>query len=163
MCWKKRGISQTQTGVLKRIAPKEFVLIFSTLRRKKPWTKVSLLFQQTGVYPYPLSAGSARPNPKRGSPETENPLCIGFAVLRGGLWPWSQTMVSEGARPWGGGRSKFVNCFQSYVSQPFGHCFALPRDADIHSQPPSLRFFDSRSENASPSRTTQLPWQAVPP
>ena len=26
-------------------------------------------------------------------------------MLRGVLRPWSQTMVSEGARPWGGGRS----------------------------------------------------------
>ena len=26
-------------------------------------------------------------------------------MLRGGLRPWSQTMVSEGARPWGRGRS----------------------------------------------------------
>ena len=29
--------------------------------------------QQTGVYPYPLSAGSARPNPKMGAPVTEHP------------------------------------------------------------------------------------------
>ena len=26
-------------------------------------------------------------------------------MLKGGSRPWSQTMVSEGARPWGGGRS----------------------------------------------------------
>ena len=61
--------------------------------------------QQTRVYPYPLGAGSARPNPKMGARDPENPLFLGFAVLRGGLRPWSQTMVSEGARPWGGGRS----------------------------------------------------------
>ena len=30
--------------------------------------------QQTGVYPYPLGAGSARPNPKKGAPDTENPI-----------------------------------------------------------------------------------------
>ena len=52
--------------------------------------------QQTRVYPYPLVAGSARPNPKMGAPDPENPLFVGFSVLRGGLRPWSQTMVSEG-------------------------------------------------------------------
>ena len=62
-------------------------------------------YQQTRVYPYPLGAGSARPNPKVGSPDPENPLFLGFPVLRGGLRPWSQTMVSEGARPRGWGRS----------------------------------------------------------
>ena len=61
--------------------------------------------QQTRVYPYPLVAGSARPNPEMGAPDPENPLFLGFSVLRGGLRPWSQTMVSEGARPWGRGRS----------------------------------------------------------
>ena len=61
--------------------------------------------QQTRVYPYPLGAGSARPNPKMGAPDPENPLFLGFSVLRGGLRPWSQTMVSERARPWGRGRS----------------------------------------------------------
>ena len=64
--------------------------------------------QQTGVYPYPLGAGSARPNPKMGAPETENPSCRGLTALRGGLRPWSQTMVSEGARPWGRSRSEFA-------------------------------------------------------
>ena len=62
--------------------------------------------QQTSVYPYPLVAGSARPNPKMGAPDPENPLFLGFSVLRGGPRPWSETMVSEGARPWGGGRSR---------------------------------------------------------
>ena len=60
------------------------------------------------VYPYPLGAGSARPNPKKGAPEAEDPLFIGFTALGGGLRPWSQTMVSEGARPWGRGRAGFV-------------------------------------------------------
>ena len=63
------------------------------------------IVQQTRVYPYPLGAGSARPNPKMGAPDPENPLFLGFSVLRGRLRPWSQTMVSEGARPWGRGRS----------------------------------------------------------
>ena len=70
--------------------------------------KLLCTYQQKGIYPYPLGAGPARPNPKKGAPETENPLFIGFTVLRGGLGPWSQTMVSEGARPWGRGRSKFA-------------------------------------------------------
>ena len=30
--------------------------------------------QQTGVYPYPLGAGSARPNPKMGAPDPEKPF-----------------------------------------------------------------------------------------
>ena len=68
-------------------------------KRPRPFT------QQTRVYPYPLVAGSARPNPKMGAPDPENPLFLGFSVLRGGPRPWSETMVSEGARPWGGGRS----------------------------------------------------------
>ena len=68
----------------------------------------SCKIQQTRVYPYPLGVGSARPNPKMGAPDPENPLFLGFSVIGGGLRPWSQTMVSEGARPWGGGRS--VDC-----------------------------------------------------
>ena len=64
--------------------------------------------RQTGVYPYPLGVGSATPSPKKGAPETKNPSCIAFTVLRGGLGPWSQTMVSERARPWGRGRSEFA-------------------------------------------------------
>ena len=52
---------------------------------------------------------SKRPNPKKGAPDTQDPSCIGFTVLRGRLRPWSQTMVSEGARPWGKGRSEFAD------------------------------------------------------
>ena len=41
--------------------------------------------------PLPLRAlGSARQNPKKGAPDTENPSCIGFTVLSG-----SETMVSD--------------------------------------------------------------------
>ena len=61
------------------------------------------LVQQTRVYPHPLVAGSARPNPKMGAPDPETPLFLGLSVLRWGLRPWSRTMVSEGARPWGMG------------------------------------------------------------
>ena len=46
--------------------------------------------QQTRVYPYPLGAGPARPNPKMGAPDPENPVFLGFSVLRGGLRPWSR-------------------------------------------------------------------------
>ena len=63
--------------------------------------------QHPGVCPYPLGAGSARPNPKSVR-QTQNPLFIGFTAPRGGLRPWSQTMVSEGARSWGRGRSEFA-------------------------------------------------------
>ena len=60
------------------------------------------IVQQTRVYPHP----SGRPNPKMGAPDPENTLFQGLSVLRGGLRPWSQTMVSEGARGgWGRGRS----------------------------------------------------------
>ena len=47
--------------------------------------------QQTRVYPYPLGAGSARPNPKMGARDPENPLFLGFSVLGGGI----ETMVSD--------------------------------------------------------------------
>ena len=64
----------------------------------------SIQASKTGL-PLPF-AGSARPNPKKGAPDTENPSCIDFTVLGGGLRQWSQTMVSEWARPQGRGRSK---------------------------------------------------------
>ena len=95
--------------------------------------------QQTRVYPYPLGAGSARPNPKMGVPDPENPLFLGFAVLRGGLRPWSQTMVSEGARPWGRGRSADCDkrlsarfcCFRRFFGQN-------PRSAVVFCKNPRL-------------------------
>ena len=43
------------------------------------------------VYPYPLVVGSARPNPKMGAPDPENPLFVRFSGLKGG----SETMVSD--------------------------------------------------------------------
>ena len=63
------------------------------------------LSQKKRVYPYPLGAGSARPNPKMGAADQESPLFLGFSVLSRGLRPWSQTMVAEVARPWGRARS----------------------------------------------------------
>ena len=71
-----------------------------TIREKK---SRYCCIQQTGVYPCALGASCARPTAKKGAPDTENPSCIGFTVLGRGLRPWSQTTVSEGARPWGRG------------------------------------------------------------
>ena len=59
----------------------------------------------------PTLTGPAKLNPKKGAPETENPLFIGFTALRGGSGPWSQTMVSEGARPWGRDLSEFADMY----------------------------------------------------
>ena len=69
-----------------------------------------LVVQQTGVYAYPLGAGSARPNPKKGAPETENPLFVGFTARRGGMIETvvSDHGLSEGARPWGRGSSEIA-------------------------------------------------------
>ena len=56
-----------------------------------------------GVYPYPLVAGSARPNPKM-APQTQKTLYfLGFSVLRGGPRSWSETMVSEWGQTMGWG------------------------------------------------------------
>ena len=83
--------------VFEKLCTKKFALIFLPPKRSA----------NKGL-PLPLGCGvcAARPNPKMGAPHPENPLFLGFSVLRGGLRPWSQTMVSEGARPWGRGRSK---------------------------------------------------------
>ena len=45
-----------------------------------------------GSFGYPLGAGSARPNPKMGAPDPENPLFLGFSVLR----PWSRKGPDHG-------------------------------------------------------------------
>ena len=58
--------------------------------------------------PLPLGRGDCDTRSKKGRSRHRNPSCIGFAVLGGGLRPWSQTMVSEWARPWGRGRSEFA-------------------------------------------------------
>ena len=54
-----------------------------------PFLDFLRISQQTRVYPYPLGAGSARPNPKMGAPDPENPFFLGFSVLREGV----ETMV----------------------------------------------------------------------
>ena len=69
----------------------------------------AVLCSANGGLPLPLEHRVCETKSKKGAPGTENPSCIGFTVLRGGLRPWSQTMVSEGARPWGRGRSEFAN------------------------------------------------------
>ena len=77
--------------------------------------------QQTRAYPYRLGAGSARPNPKMGARDPENPLFLVLSVLRGGLRPWSQTMVSEGASDHGVGvdPETVKNASVSSTSQDF--------------------------------------------
>ena len=91
------GKGRESPGIIPGQSRENFVYVFACL----------LVFPcpETRVYPYPLGAGSARPNPKMGAPDPENPVFLGFSVLRGLPRPWSQTMVSEGARPWGRGRS----------------------------------------------------------
>ena len=42
---------------------------------------------------------------KNGRSRPRKPFISRASVLRGGLRPWYETMVSEGARPWGRGRS----------------------------------------------------------
>ena len=64
--------------------------------RRKHQKPLRLISQQTGVYPYPLGVGSARPNPKKGAPDTENPSFVGLTVLRGRLRPWSQKGADHG-------------------------------------------------------------------
>ena len=60
---------------------------------------------EKGSTPIPWARGLRDQIQKWALHTTENPLSLGFSVLRGGSRPWSQTMVSEGARPWGRGRS----------------------------------------------------------
>ena len=55
----------------------------------KSGSKSLWIVQQNRVYPYPLGAGSARPNPKIGAPDPENPLFRVFCSQRG-----IETMVS---------------------------------------------------------------------
>ena len=65
----------------------------------------ALKFSKKGSTPTPWSRGLRDQIQKWAPLRTENPLFLGFSVLRGGLRPWSETMVLEGARPWGRGRS----------------------------------------------------------
>ena len=58
-------------------------------------------YQQTRVYPYPLGAGSARPKSKNERSRPRKPLISSVFCAQRGI----ETMVSEGARPWGRGKS----------------------------------------------------------
>ena len=96
----------------------------------------SRTFQQKRVYPYPLGAGSARPNPKMGAADPENPLFLGFSVLRGASGPWSETMVSEGARPWGRGRSgDNEHCLETIFASQLSLTYSLCRAIRDHLEP----------------------------
>ena len=46
--------------------------------------------------PLPLGRGVCETNPKMGAPDPENPLFLGFSVLRGGLRPWSRKGPDHG-------------------------------------------------------------------
>ena len=93
-------------------AVKEFVCLVWMIRKKnmcvcleKARNKChTLKVQQKGSTPTPWARGLRDQIPKSAlqSPDPENPLFLGFCVLRGGLRPWSR----KGARPWGRGRSR---------------------------------------------------------
>ena len=70
--------------------------------------------QQTGVYPYPLGAGSARPNPPKGR-SRQKILHAQNLQCSEGVWS------PQAARPWGRGRSEFANLrwLKLKVSIPF--------------------------------------------
>ena len=61
------------------------------------------------MVPPPLGPGVCETKSKKGrSRHTQNASFTGFTILGGGLRPWSQTMISEGARPWGRGRARVL-------------------------------------------------------
>ena len=118
--------------------------------------------QQTSVYPYPLGAGSARPNPKMGAPDPENPLFLGFSALGGGLRPWSQTMVSEGARPWGRGRSGdcewlFPGSVRGVREENSGKVPGVPNPGRREKTPTPKTRFSIRTLLRTPGRFTTRP------
>ena len=51
--------------------------------------------------PLPLGCGVCETKSKKGRSRHRKPFSRRVTVLRGGLRPWSQTMVSEEAKPWG--------------------------------------------------------------
>ena len=122
------------------------------------------LSQQTRVYPYPVGVGSARPDPKMGAPDPENPLFLGFSVLRGGLRPWSQTMVSEGARPWGRGRSGDCDLegllWHPLRFTPSPHGTAMSSLQDLARHPSKLLFYSisfASSQNRAHTKGVMQP------
>ena len=79
------------------------------------------MFSKQGSTPTLGRGGSARPNPKMGASDPENPLFLGFSVLRGGLRPWSWKGPDHGV----GVDPETVNCsFWVCCSAAFG-LFAL--------------------------------------
>ena len=64
----------------------------------KTLSLVVVVFASSGnrSLPLPIRRVVCETKSKKGAPETENPSCIGFRVLRGGLRPWSQTMSRKG-------------------------------------------------------------------
>ena len=92
--------------------------------RANRFAATETIFQQTRVYPYPLGAGSARPNPKMGAPDPEKPLFLGFSVLRPGLRPTSGTS----SQVW---ELRFLPSFPLFlgkiaVQQCLGKCVEIP-------------------------------------
>ena len=74
--------------------------VFTESLRKSNSAEISKNMSANKGLPLPLGRGVCETKSKKGAPDPENPLFLGFSVLRGGLRPWSQTMVvSEGARP----------------------------------------------------------------
>ena len=59
--------------------------------------KRAKMFSKQGSTPTLLGAGPARPNPKMGAPDPENPLFLGFSALRGlPRPPWSRKGPDHG-------------------------------------------------------------------
>ena len=70
--------------------------MLQTIKHQSRRICTSATAQQNRVYPYPLGVGSARPNPKMGASDPENPLFLGFSVLRGLPRPWSRKGPDHG-------------------------------------------------------------------
>ena len=72
--------------------------------------------------PLPLGRGVCETKSKNGRSRPRKPFVSRvFCAQRGILTPWSQTMVSEGARPWGRGRSG--DCEKKSKPWPSNPCF----------------------------------------
>ena len=62
-------------------------------------------FQQTGVYPLPLGRGVCKTKSKQGRARDRKPFMHRVYSAQRRI----ETMVSEGARPWGRGRFEFAD------------------------------------------------------
>ena len=87
--------------------------------------------QQIKVYPYPLGAGSARPSPRKGAPETEHPLFIGFTELGRGI----ETMVSDHGlgkgQTMGAGVDPSLLNYKARVTRGFGQSTLLIKGVNL--------------------------------